>query len=309
MRFLIGLTLAFVFLAVDNAKADFLTLKFIEDDIPANVMASFIKAKESINSLITTRYPDARVPMDVSLADSCGSPYINGKISQGTILNRLTIYVSVRDIDGPSGVLATAGPCGLWVKLHDFLLPLVGIMIFDKPDTQSLVAANGFEDVVLHEMLHCMGFGTASQWNDLVKARPILNDPLYTGIFGKEGYYDVGGPSQTFVPLANTGGKGTALSHWREFTFRDELMTGYKNGTSQSLSLLTAKALIDIGYHIDLSSPIIDLTYHMKNNHAFKVRPAVQFDLEGDTLVWGVENKVDVSSWIVDKTNLRSLKA
>jgi hypothetical protein len=54
------------------------------------------------------------------------------------------------------------------------------------------------------------------------------------------------------IPVANTGGGGTANSHWRETTFEDELMTGYASG-AMPVSVMTIKSLRDLGYTVDES--------------------------------------------------------
>ena len=51
------------------------------------------------------------------------------------------------------------------------------------------------------------------------------------------------------VPVENTGGEGTRDSHWRESTFRSELMTGYINSRNP-LSTVTVGALRDLGYTV-----------------------------------------------------------
>jgi hypothetical protein len=49
------------------------------------------------------------------------------------------------------------------------------------------------------------------------------------------------------------GGAGTALSHWRESVFKNELMTGWISGTTQPLSATTIGSLADLGYSVSLS--------------------------------------------------------
>ena len=54
------------------------------------------------------------------------------------------------------------------------------------------------------------------------------------------------------VPVANTGGPGTAEGHWRENIFDHELMTGYAEDSGpMPLSRLTIAALEDLGYAVD----------------------------------------------------------
>jgi Bacterial Ig-like domain/Leishmanolysin len=46
----------------------------------------------------------------------------------------------------------------------------------------------------------------------------------------------------------NTGGQGTADSHWRDSIFNNELMTGFLNSGTNPLSRITAASMQDMGY-------------------------------------------------------------
>ena len=50
------------------------------------------------------------------------------------------------------------------------------------------------------------------------------------------------------MPIENMGGRGTALSHWREATLKNELMTGFLNLGENPLSRITAGSMKDLGY-------------------------------------------------------------
>lgn len=56
------------------------------------------------------------------------------------------------------------------------------------------------------------------------------------------------------VPVENTGGPGTADSHWRETIFRNELMSGFISGTGNPISRMTVGSLADLGYQVDLDA-------------------------------------------------------
>jgi hypothetical protein len=63
------------------------------------------------------------------------------------------------------------------------------------------------------------------------------------------------------VPVENcTGinncGSGTRDSHWRELTFRTELMTGFieNSTTAMPLSAMTIQSLADLGYSVSTAS-------------------------------------------------------
>src|SRR5690606_4901993 len=105
-------------------------------------------------------------------------------------------------------------------------------------------------DVILHEMGHVLGLGTNYLLIGLVDGFPF--DPHYTGRAGVAAHQELGG--DRYVPLEDQGGLGTAVGHWRESVFGNELMTGYLNQGSQPLSRLTVAALADLGYGVDLSA-------------------------------------------------------
>lgn len=62
-----------------------------------------------------------------------------------------------------------------------------------------------------------------------------------------------GGASKA-VPVENTGGVGTADSHWRETLFRNELMSGFIAGANNPISRVTVGSLKDLGYDVDLAA-------------------------------------------------------
>jgi hypothetical protein len=79
------------------------------------------------------------------------------------------------------------------------------------------------------------------------------------------------------VPVENTGGGGTALVHWRETTFGDELMTGYATGQN-TISLVTILALRDLGYVVDPSKAeafVLPSQSALMAGHAASVAPRI----------------------------------
>ncbi len=61
-----------------------------------------------------------------------------------------------------------------------------------------------------------------------------------------------GNANETFIPLENDGGPGTAFSHWEESIFQSELMTGFASGGLE-MSRMTIAALKDLGYQVNLN--------------------------------------------------------
>ncbi|WP_298975575.1 leishmanolysin-related zinc metalloendopeptidase [uncultured Roseobacter sp.] len=166
----------------------------------------------------------------------------------GRQLNGLLIEASIEPIDGASGVLGQAGPT---VLRPDTELPVAGIMQFDTADVARLEAEGSFEDVVLHEMAHVLGFGTLWARSGLVQASGT-NDPRFIGPVATREYSALGGTGET-VPIANTGGAGTREGHWRELIFGDELLTGFLSGAQRPISRLSVASFQDLGYDVDLS--------------------------------------------------------
>jgi hypothetical protein len=191
---------------------------------------------------------------DASSISSCGSGSV---FPAGTTqITGLTIFATVGYIDGEGNTLGYAGPCGFsyadgTTTTFGFTTPRLGQMTFDEDDLSVMLADGTFEGVIMHEIGHILGLGTL--WTFLREGSAGVgdNDPRYTGVHGMEGYQDLGG-LRANVPVANTGGSGTANSHWRESVFGDELMTGYADG-AMAASIMTVKALKDLGYTVDES--------------------------------------------------------
>jgi hypothetical protein len=125
-------------------------------------------------------------------------------------------------------------------------------MEFDVDDLASLGTGSVLQDIITHEMLHVVGIG--SFWNE-VGLLSGFNTPdvAYIGAAGVAGCRETGGTTTcaTTVPVENTGGPGTANSHWRESTFGTELMTGFASNTAMPFSIMTVRALADLGYTIN----------------------------------------------------------
>ena len=150
----------------------------------------------------------------------------------------------MKDIDGEGGILGQAGPTAIRTSNY---LPATAVMQFDIADASAYNASGQWQDIVFHEMLHSVGFGTVWSYQDLVDGAGTEN-PLFTGTAATFTYnrdYDAEGA--TGVPLEQDGGAGTRDSHWDEETFDNEIMTGYIENANY-LSEMTVAALEDSGY-------------------------------------------------------------
>lgn len=104
--------------------------------------------------------------------------------------------------------------------------------------------------IMLHEVGHCLGFGTTTLWDLFMREWPAASfndDPHFMGVMAVL-FFDIAGGS-------NYGGKKVPVErsdggHWR-FTLGDELMAkGWTYPYREPLSEITIGALSDMGYRV-----------------------------------------------------------
>jgi hypothetical protein len=171
---------------------------------------------------------------------------------RGKTIDDLYISAEVKAIDGPGGVLGQAGPTAIWSETQ---LPAAGIMEFDVADVSTFYDLGLWDDIVTHEMIHVLGFG--SLWN-YGRHAVLVDGEQYTGANALEAYNRVFGSDAAFIPVETDGGSGTAGAHWDEAELKNELMTGYINNDNDAtthddnyLSEFSVMALADLGYVVD----------------------------------------------------------
>lgn len=201
--------------------------------------AAFTAAAARWAQVIRTGLSDVNLTIP---ADDCGTgaPAFSGTIDD------VVIDATIAPIDGVGSILGQAGPCYTRVSNG---LPLYGVMLFDSADVANLQTAGDFDAVILHEMGHVLGIGTV--WGSNLSGAGSA-DPRFTGITTIGAWQALGGVGS--VPVENSGGSGTADSHWRESVFNGELMTGYIDHNNNPMSRVTVASLTDIGYGVDLGA-------------------------------------------------------
>lgn len=215
---------------------------------PAEYAAAFDTA-EAIWEGLLTGYQDGMV-----VSRSAGSSYFNGQM-----VSDVFIEANVEAIDGVGGILGSAGPNAVAVDSSGFTLATDGTMRFDSADVANLVSSGTWDDVILHEMGHVLGFGTLWTQNGVY----TNNSGLYTGAAATAAWQSEFG--QTGSPAVELGGGvGTANAHWNEVDngagptgitdlqgrdLRDELMTGWLNGEA-FISQMTVNSFQDIGFTV-----------------------------------------------------------
>jgi leishmanolysin len=226
-----------------------ITLRFINTPT-ANQRAQFENAARRWQSLIVGDVvaTEGDIP-----ANGCGPGFPLPAFSG--VIDDIMINVLLQEIDGPGGILGAAGAC--FVRTNDGL-PLYGLMFFDTADLAFLEGLSLFDEVVVHEMGHVLGF-SAGIWNlnipgvfqRTLLANPNTVDPRFLGKHAGAMYTAMGGKGT--VPVEGLPfGPGTRNSHWDEATFFNELMTGFLNTVSANfinpMSRMTAASMKDLGY-------------------------------------------------------------
>lgn len=208
----------------------------------------FTNAAARISAIITGDVPDVTLT-NFSVTESCG---IEGLPVLNEVVDDVVIFASVRSIDGPGGILAGSGPC-LFRSAVSGNSSVIGVMLLDEADIESMASRGILQDVITHEMLHVVGIGTLWDVKNLITGAGTPN-VAYLGGAGRLGCLNSGGSAVcgSSVPVENSGGPGTADAHWRETTFQSELMTGFVNSGGMPLSAITVGSLADMGYIVNL---------------------------------------------------------
>ncbi len=214
------------------------------DELAPDVAATFATAAARWQQVITAGLPDVD-GSDLGCTAPDGQPLPSD-------IDDLVIYVKVEPIDGPGSVLGSAGPTCMLMSTE---LGVAGEMTFDSADIATMQTKGTFGSVILHEMGHVLGIGTLWDTSWANGNRHLLTgaggvNPRFVGAAATSEWSLLGGVST--VPVENTGGSGTADSHWRENVFTTELMTGWMNSGAK-MSAMTIASLADMGYHVDLS--------------------------------------------------------
>jgi hypothetical protein len=218
----------------ENGTAGYdIWFKFTGSGWTATLQKAFIDAGKYFTNLIS--------------ADIGGDTYI-----KGIKVDDLYVTVDLKSIDGVGGILGQAGPTAVWSTTE---LTAIGNMQFDSADAVNYSKLGLWDDIVTHELMHVLGFG--SLWNYGVN--PLVVGDKYTGSQGVAAYQSSygGNPSATFIPVESSGGSGTAGSHWSETVLQNELMTGYINSNNY-LSKFSLMTLKDLGYPIKYNDYIYD---------------------------------------------------
>lgn len=222
-------------------------LVFAEAPTTAQLQA-FELAEARWESLIVQDLPDV-----TAIPAGCSPP------AGVTSVDDLVIEVELQAIDGAGGVLGQAGPRCVRSVSDGAFLPFIGVMRFDTADLSTLASRGQLEAVVLHEMGHVLGIGSA--WRQLsLLANPSCSgsacvtgrDTRYVGALGVAAWQSLGGTGD--VPVENQRGPGSSDSHWREAGALGAELMSPSLSSINALSVLTLESLADLGYGVAPSS-------------------------------------------------------
>lgn len=177
------------------------------------------------------------------------SDIVTGDLPSYNGIDDIRITLTSTSIDETGG---TWGKGGYDILRSDSKLAATGHVTIDSADIPRALKLGLLDDLLQHEMLHAMGFGTAWKAMGLVddyngdlrfngaNATQVYNT-LFDSLASRDPLSDKG------VPIETDGGSSAAGKHWDEATFGNEIMSttlNYSNNTTQ----LTVAALEDMGY-------------------------------------------------------------
>jgi len=226
-----------------------ITLRFFGSPMTADQQALFQNSAARLTQIIKGDIVGAAAsPINLN---QC--PNVTESVPINEEVDDVIIYASIRSIDGPGQVLASAGPCFTRsTSVGD--MTAIGVMSFDSADLNTLSSGGTLQNVITHEMLHVLGVGTlwTSREPDLV-TDTATTTPKYNGVNARQACVAAGGTivCSSYVPVEGTPEPvGTRDSHWRENAFNQEMMTGYLDNTAP-ISGITIGGLKDLGFTVD----------------------------------------------------------
>jgi hypothetical protein len=183
---------------------------------------------------------------DLVISGACG---VAGADNITETINGVVIYAGIVPIDGPGGAVTRTTMCATRSAASKFQ-PMVSSIIIDVDDILLLGPPLG--DVIVHEMLHALGFGGLWAPNTLLDLSSG-GDPRYIGTFGLLQCQLVAAAICAIgsVPVETAGGVGIANLHWREANFGSEMMTGFLNVDGNLISRMTVGAMNDLGFTVN----------------------------------------------------------
>ena len=172
------------------------------------------------------------------------SSHINAWIRVNKIVDDLIIFVNEKPLDGDVLAASLVPIIG-----SSNMLPVIAAIALDDLALRDL-EPDALDRIMLHEIGHCLGFGTTTVWDNLLKEWPVSSwrdQPHFTGLFAGV-MFDIASnftyPGKK-VPIDDDGG------HWLDSAIGDEIMAkGWTYPTKMPISEMTVGAFLDLGYDV-----------------------------------------------------------
>ena len=238
-------------------------LRYVGTTPAAAVQTAFTNAVTRWREVVIGDIPDVGTGTAAG-PGSCGEASFPD--TRNTTIDDIIIYAEIKPIDGAGQILGQAKPCFSYQGKT-----VLGYMKFDSADLDAMIANGSLNEVIVHEMGHVLGLGTL--WEPLLTRYPgstgqpaatdtgwiRTTDVRWTGAAGNNWHGVATGTGNAPIENCAAGvpagcGPGTWLGHWREITYKNELMTGYISATGNPLSRVTIAALADMGYSVNLGA-------------------------------------------------------
>ncbi|MFD3191422.1 hypothetical protein ACFMPD_14250 [Sedimentitalea sp. HM32M-2] len=172
------------------------------------------------------------------------SDIITGDIASYNGVDDFKLLAIMNDVDGAGGIL---GVGGTMTERPGSYLPSNGFLRIDQADAAGQLQQGTLQDVVLHEVMHSLGFGTI--WSELGLVQSIGGSMRFTGANAIQAYNDDFADIAANDPYASQGVKISGDgSHWDHATFTHEVMTPSIYGSGNYISDMSIAALQDMGY-------------------------------------------------------------
>jgi len=235
-------------------------VRFLPGSAPdASLAAAVAAATERWSDIITTDLP-AGLSFKVfpsTCINETVPPYM-------VFIDDLVVLARIDSLDDAAGTLAHAGYCRYRT---DSGLPAFGLMEIDVADVATISAD---PTVVIHELGHALGIGTAwpafgllAEPSDTAYGGTLGADTHFTGASAIVAFDAVGGAGYADgakVPVENdytVFETGSLDSHWRQSVLTAELMDPwyYPGGPAANpLSVVTIGSLEDLGYTVNYAA-------------------------------------------------------
>ena len=160
---------------------------------------------------------------------------------KGNVIDDIYMNLQMGDLDGKGKIVGSAS-VQKWRKDSD--QPLAALIYLDNADAQRLLDQGRFDDLLLHEMIHNLGFISTNDRDDLVN-----DSNQYIGANALQEFEKYNSEHDLLINW-DTG------MHWEQDGLalaENELMTRTLDQTNY-LSTVTLAALEDLGYETLLSS-------------------------------------------------------